>query len=169
MLVRGYRTVWCAALGAAWTLMSCGSRGGVAIKEKQDGGPALVDAQPTLDDADSDDRVDLPADRSHDGLAAFTVVEFPIPTANSMALDIAPGPDGNVWFTENYGNNIGRITPAGVITEFAVPTATGQPSGIAPGSDGNVWFSEALGNKIGRITPTGTITEFDLPHANSRP
>jgi streptogramin lyase len=44
-------------------------------------------------------------------------VEFPIPTPNSQPLGITPGPDGALWFTENEGNKIGRITTAGAITE----------------------------------------------------
>ena len=36
---------------------------------------------------------------------------------------IAAGPDGNLWFTEEVGDKIGRITPVGAVTEFPVPTA----------------------------------------------
>jgi streptogramin lyase len=32
-----------------------------------------------------------------------TIVEFTIPTGNSWPLDIAAGPDGNLWFTERGG------------------------------------------------------------------
>ena len=56
---------------------------------------------------------------------------------------IAAGPDGNLWFTEGNGNQIGRITTAGVITEFPIPTANSDPYGIAAGPDGNLWFTEA--------------------------
>ncbi len=38
------------------------------------------------------------------------------------------GTDGNLWFTEADANQIGRITPAGVITEFPVPTANSRPT-----------------------------------------
>src|SRR5438477_348283 len=33
--------------------------------------------------------------------------EYPIPTANSQPWGITAGPDGNIWFTEQYGNKIG--------------------------------------------------------------
>jgi virginiamycin B lyase len=39
-----------------------------------------------------------------------TVAEFPLPTTCG-AGDIAAGPDGNLWFTEEGGNRIGRIVP----------------------------------------------------------
>src|SRR5207249_2283249 len=82
---------------------------------------------------------------------------------------ITAGPDGNLWFTESAGNQIGRITTAGVVSEFAVPTANSSLVGITVGPDGNLWFSERLGNQIGRITTAGAITEFPVPTANSFP
>ena len=39
--------------------------------------------------------------------------------AGASPFEITAGPDGNLWFTENVGNRIGRITPAGVVTEFS--------------------------------------------------
>ena len=80
---------------------------------------------------------------------------------------IAAGGDGSLWFTENYGNKIGRITTAGVITEFAIPTTGSGPQGIAAGPDGNLWFVESGGNNIGRITTAGVVTEFPIPTAAS--
>ena len=100
---------------------------------------------------------------------AVTISEFPVPTAGSQPNGAVPGPDGNLWFVELNGNNIARVTPAGVITEFPVPTAASQPSGITAGPDGNLWFSEAAGNKIGRITMSGQITEFPIPTGASSP
>src|SRR5438876_2725288 len=94
---------------------------------------------------------------------------FTIPTSNSGPEVITAGPDGNLWFTENSGNKIGRITTAGVIMEFPSPTANGWPEGITAGPDGNLWFTEEGGNKIGRITTAGAITEFTVPTASGVP
>jgi hypothetical protein len=60
--------------------------------------------------------------------------EFAVPTANSGPLDITAGPDGNLWFTETSGNNIGRITPAPKhkLTEFPTPTASPKASRRGP-------------------------------------
>ncbi len=52
---------------------------------------------------------------------AVTIHEYPIPTPACIPFSIASGPDGNLWFTENYGARIGRITPSGDVTEFALP------------------------------------------------
>ncbi len=51
-----------------------------------------------------------------------TIIEYPIPTANSQTYNIVTGPDGNLWFTESGTSKIGKITPAGVITEYPTPT-----------------------------------------------
>jgi streptogramin lyase len=77
-------------------------------------------------------------------------------------LSITTGPDGALWFTENGGNKIARITTAGVITEFPIPTADSNPTGITAGPDGALWFAEASADKIGRITTEGVITEFPI-------
>ena len=79
------------------------------------------------------------------------------------------GPDGNIWGTENQavqppagtnGNNIFRITPAGVVTEFPIPTANCGATSICVGPDNNLWFCENASGKIGRCTTAGVITEF---------
>jgi virginiamycin B lyase len=103
--------------------------------------------------------------------AAQTINEFPIPTASSFPVGITGGPDGAVWFTENGGNQIGRITVAGMVTEYALPTVNSEPNAIAAGSDGALWFTEhgcagcspAVPGKIGRITTAGVVTEFAIP------
>lgn len=97
------------------------------------------------------------------------VQKYSTPTAASGPTSITLAPDGNLWFTEGFGNRIGRITPAGAMTEFAVPTASSFPAGIAAGVDGNLWFTEADGNKIGRITPAGAFTEFAVHTVGSLP
>ena len=93
-----------------------------------------------------------------------TVVEFSIPSPDSEPPAITTGPDGNLWFTEQAANNIGRITPDGVITEFPVPTPNSSPSDIVAGPDGALWFTEFTASKIGRITTAGVVThEFPIP------
>ena len=54
--------------------------------------------------------------------ASKRITEYPVPTPASNSFDIAAGPDGNLWFTEGQGNNIGKITPEGVFIEYPIPT-----------------------------------------------
>ena len=66
-----------------------------------------------------------------------------------------------MWFTETDVDQIGRITPAGVVTEFGVGISVGaQPFGIAAGADGSLWFTEQGLARIGRISTAGVVTEF---------
>ena len=101
-----------------------------------------------------------------------TIAEFPIPTANSGAGEIATGPDGALWFTEGTVNQIGRITPAGQILEYPLvgtPDDSSQPGSIVSGPGGQLWFTwyqSTMGATIGSISTGGTVTEYLLaPHA----
>lgn len=101
--------------------------------------------------------------------AHHTILEYPIITPGAYALSITTGPDGNIWFAEQNGNHVGRVTPAGVVTEFPL-TVNGQLDGIAPGPDGNVWFTDFSNTAVEKITPGGTITRYTSGlSANSSP
>ena len=97
-----------------------------------------------------------------------TFYQFSIPTGTNRPQWIAAGSDGNMWFTENPGGAVARITPAGVVTEFTIPTANAQPQKIIGASDGNLWFTEYSLNatpsldtsKVSKVTTTGTFTEY---------
>jgi streptogramin lyase len=98
------------------------------------------------------------------------VSEFAIPTLGCNAQWITTGPDGNLWFTEEDGDQLGRVTPAGVITEFPLPANT-TPLGIVRGPDGNLWFTESGPDNIARFNPAdpGSVTTFYTGQANSAP
>src|SRR5437667_7814183 len=103
-----------------------------------------------------------------DPINGFAIEPFnPACTLDGGPTSIIAGRDGNLWFTERFGNKIGRIAPtSGLITEFCQVLTAGNPSGITSsprgitvGPDGNIWFAEVSG-VIGRITSAGVITEF---------
>jgi hypothetical protein len=81
--------------------------------------------------------------------------------SSRLTYAIAPGADGNMWFTDE-GGAIGRIITSGQIAEFSSGLNPGSvPNAIAPGADGNLWFTDDGSTKaIGRITPSGQIAEF---------
>ena len=94
------------------------------------------------------------------GARAATVTEFSDGISlDSRPLGITAGPDGNMWFTEHDGDQIGRITPSGTVTEFEISAGSG-PTAITSGPDGNLWFTESDAGRIGRMTPAGVLTEF---------
>ena len=126
------------------------------VTNNTDGGPgslrqAILDAN----NAPGADTIDF-------NIAVGAISEVATPTTGSSPADITVGPDGDLWFTEESGDRIGRITPSGTVTEFSAGiTAESGPDGITAGPDGNLWFTENFGNRIGRITPGGTVTEFN--------
>src|SRR4051794_7158042 len=83
---------------------------------------------------------------------------------------VAPGPDGNVWFTsEQSGNYLGRVTPRGAVTAFPISTPGADPDTIVRGPDGALWYTLRSGNRVGRITTSGQAVEFPVPTPNSAP
>jgi streptogramin lyase len=77
---------------------------------------------------------------------------------------IAPGPDGNLWFTNpqastTVGNFIGKITTAGVVATYSTADT---PLGVVAGPDGNVWAVEF--SNVAKITVSGAgISETEHP------
>jgi virginiamycin B lyase len=99
-------------------------------------------------------------------LAAPTITEFPVKTANQYPLGIAAGPDGAIWFTELGADSIGRSTLTGTMTEFT--GLEGPAYTIVTGAEGDLWFAEQSAGKIGRITPQGTgLKQFSLPSGSA--
>jgi streptogramin lyase len=101
------------------------------------------------------------------------VTEYGLPKGVRVA-DLVAGPDGNLWFTYDDGDEgfgptrglaqsaIGRLTPSGGLTLFrAGLRQRSRPQEIVPGPEGDLWFVDG-GHRpeIGRITPAGTIAEF---------
>src|SRR3989449_3656844 len=91
-----------------------------------------------------------------DPINGFAIEPFnPACTLDGGPTSIIAGRDGNLWFTERFGNKIGRIAPtSGLITEFRQVLTAGNPSGITstprgiagrPG--GKIWVREVAGDR----------------------
>lgn|GEM_PF-1868100 len=99
------------------------------------------------------------------------IVEYAVPTPSSAPGSMVKGPDGNIWFTENQANHVGRIMTNGTIDEFTVPDPYSEPGGIMNGPDGKMWFVGVDPNTaheaLGSITTGGTATTYPTPTLSS--
>jgi streptogramin lyase len=104
--------------------------------------------------------------------------QFRVPTDNSQPRHITVGSDGNLWFTEGneiftpdpemggtFHNQIGRITPAGVITEFRVDGCQCFLNDIVQGPDDILYFT-TNNPGLGRITTSGDVLPDVAPDNN---
>lgn len=82
-------------------------------------------------------------------------------TEGASFFDITPGPDRNLWITDEYNGQILRMTTAGQYTGYPLNNFF-APLGIATGPDKALWFAEGGGSssEIGRITTVGEITHY---------
>jgi virginiamycin B lyase len=107
---------------------------------------------------------------------------FPIPYSPAAPYGIAPGSDGDLWFTDLVADKIGRLAIGSAISSFPLWYVTGIPAPshnliqIAPGADGALWFTEQEAtytaqnsNLIGRISTSGKVAEFAIPTQASTP
>jgi virginiamycin B lyase len=63
-------------------------------------------------------------------------------------------PDGDLWFTENFANKIGRMAPDGkVIGEYAIPVDDCGARAIIASADGRLFFSAHDAGAIGEVVP----------------
>ncbi len=53
---------------------------------------------------------------------------------------VSAGPDGNIWFTDEVGEDLGSITPVGAY-QASIPTGVSS-GGLVTGPDKNIWFTD---------------------------
>ncbi len=81
------------------------------------------------------------------------IEEFPLPGPAGTPINIAVGPDRNIWYTK--GDSVGRVTPDGQITEFVISSG-GRAVGLSAGSDrqppqrltNRLWIALSAGNSL---------------------
>jgi virginiamycin B lyase len=102
-------------------------------------------------------------------LLSYTINEFPLPSANAGPDWCEAGPDGNVWFVEDYAKSFARVTPAGQITEIPIPSPLNAENWtFFFGPDGNIWIGGH--NDIAEMTPQGVLLhDYTIPSALSAP
>lgn len=102
-----------------------------------------------------------PASPPAQRLAPTQVYQLP---AGSRPHDVAPAPDGKVWYTAQRQGALGILDPAtGAVRQ--VPLGQGSaPHGVIQGPDGAAWITDGGQNAIVRFDPrTERITVWKLP------
>ena len=94
--------------------------------------------------------------------------EFAVPSG-SHPHDVAPAPDGGVWYTARHRGVLGRLDPAtGMVQE--IPLGEGSaPHGVIVGPDGAPWVTDGGLNAIVRVDPVShAVSVFPLPADHPR-
>lgn len=93
----------------------------------------------------------------------FTVTEFDVPPG-THPHDVAPAPDGRVWYTAQHVGALGVLDPETGETRH-IPLGSGSaPHGVIVGPDGAPWITDGGLNAIVRVDPeTEEVQVFPLP------
>jgi virginiamycin B lyase len=88
---------------------------------------------------------------------------FPVPDG-SGPHDVAPTPDGTVWYTGQGNGTLGRLDPtSGKVEEVALGDGS-APHGVIIGPDGAAWVTDGGQNAIVRVDPLSLRVDlFPLP------
>src|SRR2546423_3907607 len=99
------------------------------------------------------------------GSTSVRFKEWPLPTKGSRPHDPLATPDGALWYTGQFANNLGRVdTRTGVIKEYPLTTPGSGPHGLVADQDGNIWFTANSKGYIGKLDPkTGHVSDYQLP------
>lgn len=94
---------------------------------------------------------------------AAEVKYYPVP-AGARPHDVAPAPDGTVWYTGQGAGYLGRLDPATGKVEI-IPLGKGsRPHGVIVGPDGAAWVTDSGLNANVRVDPaTRAVQVFPLP------
>jgi virginiamycin B lyase len=91
-------------------------------------------------------------------------VKYYATPAGSHPHDVAPAPDGTVWYTGQHAGNVGRLDPSTGKIEI-IPLGEGsRPHGVIVGPDGGAWITDGGLNANLRVDPkTKEVKVFRLP------
>lgn len=117
---------------------------------------------PYGDDPRDEVCLDVPKDSCH--------WRFPLPNTVGSPAHLALDSEGNIWFTDFWGNSIGRLTPeTGELIELPLPPSIAQqgpglilgsgPWELAFDDTGDLWVGEFFDATILRIRPSLIATE----------
>ena len=98
-----------------------------------------------------------------DAATAAQVQYFSVPTG-AHPHDVAPAPDGSVWYTGQHAGNVGRLDPKSGKIEVVPLRKGSRPHGVIIGPDGGAWVTDGGLNANLRVDPkTKEVKAFPLP------
>ena len=99
---------------------------------------------------------------AHPALSA-EVTRFDVPRG-SHPHDVAPAPDGNVWYTAQFQGALGILNPnSGQAMQISLGPGS-APHGVIVGPDRAAWITDGGQNAIARFDPaTRAVKLFPLP------
>jgi virginiamycin B lyase len=90
-------------------------------------------------------------------------------TAGGSTHELAVGPQGNVWITQQNQSALVRVTPAGEVRVFPLRPGLG-PHGIGFDARGRMWITLQFADQIAQVNSDGEITRtYTIPLADAQP
>src|SRR6476620_6223590 len=97
------------------------------------------------------------------GVRAEHVQYYAVPPG-SGPHDVAPAPDGSVWFTAQRAGYLGRLDPKTGMVKKIPLGANSAPHGVIVGPDGAAWVTDGGQNAIVRVDPKSQeVKAWPLP------
>lgn len=92
---------------------------------------------------------------------------WPLRTPEASGIhDLAPAPDGGVWFTAQRSGHLGWFDPRTGASERVALGSGSSPHGVIAGPDGAAWITDGGQNAIVRVAwPERAVTRYPLPAA----
>jgi virginiamycin B lyase len=94
---------------------------------------------------------------------------WPLGTPRRTGIhDVAPAPDGGVWFTGQASGHLGWFDPKAGRTELVALGSGSSPHGVIQGPDKAAWITDGGQNAIVRVGwPDRKVQVFALPSGSS--
>ena len=89
---------------------------------------------------------------------------WPLNTPSRTGIhDVAPAPDGGVWFTAQRSGHLGWFDPASGRVELVALGPNSAPHGVIPGPDQAAWITDGGQNAIVRVDWPGRASLKGCP------
>ena len=105
------------------------------------------------------------AGRAQQTTAPARPQSWPLGTPSATGIhDLAPAPDGGVWFSAQRSGHLGWFDPRTGRSELIALGSGSSPHGVIAGPDGAAWLTDGGQNAIVRVSwPAREVRLFRLP------